>query len=532
MRHTRPGVFGSVLLGPADQDVRRLRVRIQVLLTVLLVATNLLGAAISVVLSALVIPNPAPVRATVLALAVGVPVYVGVAIFVGAVWGTAGALRALRWVFSERAPSDEERVTALGIPWFLTRIQAALWLGATVIFTLLAVLLQPERALTTALTLSIASLVVCGIAYLFSEFALRPVAARALSGEQRVRVRGLGVRRRMVLFWALGTGAPVAGLVVVAVLALALRNVSLTKLAVVVLVLGGVVLCFGLLVTWLNARAVVAPIHALRDAMQQLEKGGLDAEVQVYDGTELGQLQAGFNQMARGLRDREHLRDLFGRHVGRDVAEAAAVGDVELGGETRTVSVLFVDLVGSTTLAAEREPAEVVDLLNRFFGVVVAEVDQRRGLVNKFIGDAVLAIFGAPVELEDHATQALAAGRAMARRLAEEVPELRAGIGVATGEAVAGNVGDESRFEYTVIGDAVNAASRLTELAKEVEGGLLATWESVDAADPEEAEHWHRHDTVVLRGRNTETVLATVSVQDPGREPRAHRPRRAAAGTP
>ena len=153
----------------------------------------------------------------------------------------------------------------------------------------------------------------------------------------------------MLLFWGLGTGAPVAGLVVVAILTLTLGEVSLTKLAIVVLVLGGVVLCFGLLVTWLNARAVVAPILAVRNAMEEVEDGNLDAEVQVYDGTELGQLQAGFNEMVRGLRDRERLRDLFGRHVGKDVAEAAALGDVELGGEIRVVSILFVDLIGSTS---------------------------------------------------------------------------------------------------------------------------------------------------------------------------------------
>ena len=508
MLRKEPSVFGSVLLGPAEQGTRRLRVRIQVLLTVLLVGTNLVGAAIVFILATLVIPSPAPESDTLLALTIAVPVYVGVAIFVGSVWGTAGGLRAHRWVFQERTPSEEERVAALGVPWFLTKIQAGLWLGATVAFTALAVILQPDRALTTALTVGIASLVVGAIAYLFSEFALRPVAARALSGEERLRVRGLGVRRRMLLFWGLGTGAPVAGLVVVAILTLTVGDISLTKLAIVVLVLGGVVLCFGLLVTWLNARAVVAPILAVRNAMQEVEGGNLDAEVQVYDGTELGQLQAGFNEMVRGLRDREHLRDLFGRHVGKDVAEAAALGDVELGGETRSVSVLFVDLIGSTSLASEREPGEVVELLNRFFAVVVEEVDRHSGLVNKFIGDAVLAIFGAPVELEDHAAEALAAARAMGKRLAEEVPELEAGIGVATGEAVAGNVGDESRFEYTVIGDAVNAAARLTELAKEVDGHVLAAWDSVEAAGEDEAGQWQRHDTVTLRGRSTETVLA------------------------
>jgi len=99
----------------------------------------------------------------------------------------------------------------------------------------------------------------------------------------------------------------------------------------------------------------------------------------------------------------------------------------------------------------------------------------------------------------------------MAKRLADEVPELEAGIGVATGEAVAGNVGDESRFEYTVIGDAVNAAARLTELAKGVEGRLLAAWDSVEAADQDEAHHWERHDTVTLRGGSTATVLAVPS---------------------
>ena len=508
MPRREPAAFGSVLLGPADQPAARLRVRIQMLLTVLLMGTNLLGVVVVALLSILVIPSPRPDEQTLLALRIVVPVYVAVAIFVGAAWGTAGALRANRWVFEDRVPDEAERLRALGVPWFLTRIQAGLWLGATLAFTLLAALLQPEAVPAAALTLGIASLVVSTIAFLFSEFALRPVAARALSGEQRLRVRGLGVRRRVMLFWGLGTGAPIAGLIVVAILALSLDNVSLTKLAIVVLVLGGVILCFGMLVTWLNARAVVAPIIAVRNAMQQVEDGNLDTEVQVYDGTELGQLQAGFNEMVRGLRDREHLRDIFGRHVGREVAANAALNDVELGGETRVVSVLFVDLIGSTTLASERQPGEVVELLNRFFGVVVEEVDRGHGLVNKFIGDAALAIFGAPNELSDHADRALLAARTLARRLAEEVPELSAGIGVCTGEAVAGNVGDESRFEYTVIGDAVNAAARLTELAKDVEGRVLASWDSVEAAGDEESAQWQRHDSVTLRGRSSETVLA------------------------
>jgi adenylate cyclase len=273
-------------------------------------------------------------------------------------------------------------------------------------------------------------------------------------------------------------------------------------------VLGTVVLVFGLLITALDARAVVSPLLAVRDGLHRVERGELDQRLEVYDGTELGALQAGFNRMVAGLRERERIRDIFGRHVGRDVADAALLRSVELGGEVRTVSVLFVDLVGSTTYAAQRPPTEVVELLNRFCGVVVDEVDRHAGLVNKFMGDAVLAVFGAPVDQPGHATAALATARAVAQRLREELPEARCGIGVATGEAVAGNVGDRRRFEYTVIGDAVNAAARLTELAKDRPGAVAAAAETVAAASATEAVHWEVVETVRLRGRAQDTRLA------------------------
>ena len=123
--------------------------------------------------------------------------------------------------------------------------------------------------------------------------------------------------------------------------------------------------------TVLTVSSLVAPVRSVRHALAAVERGDLDTEVVVFDGTELGELQSGFNRMVAGLADREKLRDLFGRHVGQDVAAAAMARRPELGGEERDVAVFFVDLVGSTTLAAERDPQEVVALLNRFFGVVV-----------------------------------------------------------------------------------------------------------------------------------------------------------------
>ncbi|MCW2790550.1 MAG: hypothetical protein JWP56_2853 [Aeromicrobium sp.] len=499
------------LVGPADQPVRRLRVRVQVALTILLILTNVIGAAIVFGLTFLITPGGGPSATFLTSLAIAVPVYVALAVVIGAATVTVSALRALRWVIADEQPTLLERRTTLRLPWRLTLIQSALWGCGVVVFTVIALLAQPEAALSTVFAVGIAGLVVSAIAYLFTELALRPIAARALAGRTDESEMGAGVERRMVLFWLLGTAAPVLGLVVAGLVALIRDDEDITRLASIVLGLAAVILVFGLLVTVLNARAVVAPISSVRHALSRVEGGDLDVEIRVDDGSELGLLQSGFNQMVRGLREREEIRDLFGRHVGQAVASAATTGRIELGGETRLVSVLMIDLVGSTTYAETREPAEVVEMLNRFFAIVVEEVDRRDGLVNKFMGDAVLAIFGAPVDLDDHAGAALAAARTIASRLRDEMPEIGAGIGVSTGQAVAGNVGARSRFEYTVIGDAVNAAARLTELAKDVDGGVLVATTSVTESNADERKHWAEHGATVLRGRTEETATSRLA---------------------
>ncbi|KQY55948.1 hypothetical protein ASD11_15810 [Aeromicrobium sp. Root495] len=511
MTEQQSSAFGSLLLGTADQGTRRLRVRVQVLLTVLLIVTNVVGAVVVAALTVVIIPGEEINHEFGIAMTIATPTYVLVAVLFGATYGTVSAIRGLRWAIAEEDPTDAERRAALRLPWRLSVMQASLWGVAAVLYTVLALLLQPKAVLSVAFAVVIAGLVVSTIAYLIAEFVLRPVAAQALEGHEHVRPSGMGVQRRLLIFWGLGTAAPVLGLVVGALVVLTFPEASSNQFAIVVLGLAGVILLFGLLVTALTARSVVNPLRSVTDALPQVRDGSYDTEVVVYDGTELGMLQAGFNDMVAGLREREAIRDMFGRHVGREVAEAASRGDVELGGETRFVSVLFVDLVSSTTYATEHSPTEVVGVLNRFFGVVVEEVAAHQGLVNKFMGDAVLAIFGAPVDLPDHAERALSAARTMATRLAAEVPEVGAGIGVATGEVVAGNIGDTTRFEYTVIGDAVNSASRLTDLAKKVPGQLLVMQETVDKAGDDEAGHWVASEPVTLRGRAEATQVAVLA---------------------
>jgi adenylate cyclase len=502
--------FGSWLLGPAGQSPRLLRIRSQLLLTVFLLGTNIIGGCVVFVLAVFVLPSPPGDRLD-LVRAVAFPVYLLAALLIGVVWGTRYALRATEWILADRPATRREQIATLRLPLRLTLIEVFLWLLATVVFTVLALVLQPESALRIGITVFDGGIVTCVAAYLLTEFALRPIAARALAEQAPPkRLLAAGLKARTLFFWAVGSGVPVVGLMLAALLALIEKDVSATRLSIMILALGTVVLTCGGLLTLLNARSVVAPVRSVRNALAVIGDGELNVRIPVFDGTELGSLQAGFNRMAAGLRERERIRDLFGRYVGPDVVREALASD-SLGGEERFVGVLFVDLVGSTELAAVRPPAEVVQMLNKFFEIVVDEVDRQGGFVNKFAGDAVLAVFGAPAELPDPAGSALQAGRTLARRLADELPEATAGIGITAGTVVAGTVGDIRRHEYTVIGDPVNEASRLTELAKSVPGRLLASMPAVDESSPAEAAHWKAGEEVTVRGRNRPTQLAILA---------------------
>ncbi|MGW4482186.1 adenylate/guanylate cyclase domain-containing protein [Rhodococcus triatomae] len=505
-----PSPLGSPILGRPDESARLRRVRVQVLLTSSLVLANAIGAGVVAALLIVVIPGPSVIEWDyVIVNAVIAPVYIGLALAVGTVWGTVVGIRDLRWAVEDRVPTRREAAAALSMPWRLTVIQLVLWSGGLVVFTTAYGLIDPQTIPKVAFTITMGAVTVCAFSYLLSEFSLRPTAARALEYGDPRRVRIAGVAGRGLLTWVLGTGVPVTGLMLVAIFSLVRGDVEPTQVAVSVLALGGITLVFGFALTLLGLSATVAPIRAVRAGMSHIEHGDLDASVVVYDGTELGELQSGFNRMADGLRERARIQELFGRHVGRDVAAAAIARNPELGGEEREIAVFFIDLVGSTELAASRPPKEVVDLLNRFFAVVVDEVDAHGGLINKFEGDAALAVFGAPVEVEDPEGSALAAARRIRDRLVVEVPDCSAAIGVAAGIAVAGNIGARDRFEYTVIGDPVNEAARLCELAKSLPGALVASERAITAATPEVSQQWELGDSIVLRGRSTPTRLGT-----------------------
>ncbi|MFJ1455520.1 adenylate/guanylate cyclase domain-containing protein [Nocardia sp. N2S4-5] len=505
-----PAPWGSRLLGSADETSGVRRLRVQALLTIPLLVANLIGIAVVIALVGFVLPGPSMFsRRLILQNVIATPLYTALAVVVGTVWGTVWGVRTLRWAIDpDRVPTPAEQAAAVRVPRRLVMQQAVLWLGGAAVLAPLYGLVDIAYAPKVLLGMGFTVVVVCANSYLIAEFALRPVTARVLEAAPARRLRGFGVFGRSVLVWTLATGVPVTLAMVLAVLSLCGMDFSEARLAICVLSLGGATLVFGLLLMTQTFAATVAPVRTVRRALRRVENGELDVHVTVFDGTELGELQSGFNRMVDGLRERERIRDLFGRHVGDDVADAALARNPELGGEEVEAAALFIDIIGSTTMAATRPADEIVAMLNDFFGIVVDEVERCGGLINKFEGDAALAIFGAPAPLTDFAGSALAAARAIRRRLSESAREFDAAIGVSSGRVVAGNVGARRRYEFTVIGDAVNEAARLCELAKQDPGRVLAAAVTVEAAVETEQHRWHTGESVVLRGRVQPTRLA------------------------
>lgn len=476
------------------------------------VVSNIVGAAIVLGLAGYVLPTQSLVADLEGALARNLWAfgsYLAAAVLGGLVWG---------WLWVRVPPppdtGDDDawarhrrdaRRAVLSAPMRITVVQAVPWVLAVLLFVTINARFSLTLALTVGCVVALGGIATVAVGYRLSELTLRGEVARVLA-EDPPNQMGLlpGVAARSLGAWLLGTGVPVLGIALAAAASLLFRDYyTVTRLGVVVLVLAVVALGVGFLLTALTSTAMTTPVMAVRRALRRVQDGDLDARVEVSDPTELGMLQAGFNEMAAGLRERDHVREVFGRHVGREVAEAALADEIELGGEVREVAVLFVDIIGSTEMAFDRPPQEVVAVLNAFFTEVVDVIEGHRGWIDKFEGDAALAVFGAPDAHADPAAAALAAARDLADRLAGRDPG--AGIGVSAGPAVAGNIGDARRYEYTVIGDPVNEAARLCDVAKGLDGRVAASDAAIARAGGDEAARWGEVDVVRLRGRHRVT---------------------------
>ncbi|MGP3707012.1 adenylate/guanylate cyclase domain-containing protein [Gordonia paraffinivorans] len=406
-----------------------------------------------------------------------------------------------------RLDNEAARRRALALPSLLTVVNAALWVVGGTLFTLVNMTVSSKNAFIVAIASAIGAMVTCALSYMQAEKVLRPITVAAMANNPEDAIAP-SVTTRITVFWVISVVAPMAVIIGLIVLhRLGIFEGDSTGLERPILWMAISALAFSVIAIARVVAAINDPIKQLRQAQAKVSEGDLNVAVKIYDGSDLGLLQAGFNDMVADLRERQQLRNLFGRYVGEDVARRAIEQGTELGGEERYVGVLFVDIVGSTRLAVNRPPREVVELLNQFFRVVVAVVGRHGGFVNKFQGDAALAIFGAPLDLDDFAGRALAAARELRTEL-EALGDTDIGIGVSAGKAIAGHIGAEQRLEYTVIGDPVNEAARLTELAKDEPTRVLGSARAVFLASHQEAEHWEIGEGVELRGRGIETLLA------------------------
>ncbi len=246
-------------------------------------------------------------------------------------------------------------------------------------------------------------------------------------------------------------------------------------------IVSSILAIMGIFITWLVSRFYETPLRELKIMTEHMNRGHYNERLPVRSGDELGLLTESVNNMAKGLAEKEFIMETFGRVVDPSVRDHLLKGNINPGGEQRMATVLFSDIRDFTTFSEKNTPQQIVTILNRYFDRMNQAIAVEGGLVNKFIGDAVMALFNAPLDLPSHEVAACRAAIRMIRErdnLNRELKKegfepLRTGIGIHTGYVLAGNIGAQNRMEYTVIGDAVNVASRIEGMTRKTDNSIL-----------------------------------------------------------
>lgn len=317
------------------------------------------------------------------------------------------------------------------------------------------------------------------LTYSIAEFLSKPVVediAARMPDDFPLTREGLPVERR------LGLGLPVytisTGLLVAALLG---DRDGARGLLIATAVAAGVGLFLSTELTVLLSRAVTTPIADVSAAMLRVRSGDYSARVPVTSSDELGELAHDFNLMAKGLSEREEMRAAFGTYVDRGVVDIILSGEFPDTGVEADISIVFCDIRGFTSYAETAAATDVVDTLNRMFTAIVPVIERHGGHVDKFLGDGLLAYFGVPERYPDHADRALAAARELVAAAATVGTGLTVAAGVNTGRVLVGAVGGAGRLNFSVIGDAVNVASRVEAMTRKTGDDVLITAATRDA---------------------------------------------------
>jgi class 3 adenylate cyclase len=283
--------------------------------------------------------------------------------------------------------------------------------------------------------------------------------------------------------------------------------------------LGLIIVAAGILLSLALSMYFSRPINKLREGVMAVGMGNFDYRVQVSRKDELGELALAINRMAEGLGVKERIQDSFGKYVTPEIVEMILAHPERqwMRGSRVSATILFVDIRGFTTISEDKDPAWIVDLLNDYFTRVTDVVISHGGHVNKFVGDEAMAIFGAPIANRRHADSAVRAAMEIQRAVRYivkneegEQGEIQVGVGVNSGTVVAGNLGSEKRMEYTVIGDDVNVASRLTSMAQP--GEILISKQTYDMMKDKAGLQLEERGSVSVKGRRMDISIYNVVV--------------------
>lgn len=251
----------------------------------------------------------------------------------------------------------------------------------------------------------------------------------------------------------------------------------------------GVMLLLGIGMAWSAAKSHARPLRRLEDIAHAIEAGDFTRKSQLEGRDAFARLGGALDSMTKGLQERDHVKDVFGKYIAKQAAERLLKGPLDLGGESKNVTILFSDIRGFTAMAETMTPEQVVTFLNNYFSEMVDAVMENGGVLDKFLGDGLMAVFGSFGDQPDHAKRAVQTGLRMKALLAKingdravtgKAP-FEIGIGIHTGDVIVGNIGSKQRLEFTHVGDGVNTASRVQALNKEYHTTMLITGATYDA---------------------------------------------------
>jgi len=422
---------------------------------------------------------------------------------------------------------DEIRRSALNYVPQTTLISLAMWLLAGTNYAWLTY--RDSDALIDAVRtfggiVGVGGVLTTVLVYFGTELLWRPIVPKFFPDGNLASVRAwrLPVLGRLLsIFLLIGT-LPPAMLVVLFLrraqelianpnAAAILENLIILEIFILVISVGASI-GMALFVT----HSIVDPLRTIQNAMARVEQNDLTMRVPVVTNDELGYVGERFNRMTAGLRQGEMFRTLLNLYVSPEVARQAITEGAKLGGKTVECTILFSDIRDFTGLSEQLAPTELIALINRYMTAMVATIVNHGGIVNKFGGDSLLAIFGTPLNPNvDHAARALQTALDMRRALQvfnqaqseTHAPMLQIGIGVATGPVVAGNVGGKERIEYTVIGDTVNLAARLQGKTRELNHAILISAETFRAASENRAVEAERLPQITVKGKHAPVAV-------------------------